>query len=111
MSKLKGANGVSEIVANMMDGNLVEMGCLKGLLNYDYEKGLSAIGIMDKMEIYGVKIAMLFHFCCNDDYEELLNVLLNAEVGILTKEEISENLSTPYPEPFQNLLTNGQLVE
>ena len=111
MSRIAEGNRIPEMIADMTDGNFGAINCLKGLLNYHLEKGLSAIRVMDEMEICGSKISMLFHFCCDDDYEQLLNVLTNAEIGILSKDEIANNLNQPYPEPFNNLLTGKELLQ
>ena len=83
----------------MAEGNPGALTCMIEMIN-SYESALEDIEYLERLEIYGSKIYMLWNDCCGRDIAKLRKTLKYFKSGIITKSEIHENLNRIRAIPF-----------
>ncbi len=92
---------VYNIIDNMSEGNPGAIECIIGLMeNSKKWIWLEYMETLDKFEIYGSKIYMIWNDSCQKDMNMFIKTIKAFQQGMFTKEEIQENLSKGYAEPF-----------
>ena len=89
-----------DVIITMSDGNLGAVTCMINMLQTDPSTALLDIIYFDSMEIYGSKIYMLWNDCCDRDMSRLKKTIQYLRSGVVSKEEIHENLNRVRAKPF-----------
>ena len=105
MARLAATDTVMDACVKMSDGNPGALTFCMALLN-ELPMGLLH---MDTIGLYGSQLYMLWNDCCGRDMGEVKKVIQNYCAGILTAQEIRDNVSQPYGNPFPNLKTVEEL--
>ena len=99
MAKINENMTIQDVLIAMSEGNPGALVCMIGMFETN-PLALFDIMFFDTMEIYGEKIYCLWNDCCNRDTVKFKQTLEYLKYGILSKEEIHENLNRPYAKPF-----------
>ena len=88
-----------EMIVTMSEGNPGAATCLMQMLQEDPMAMLDILWF-DSMEIYGSKIYMLWNDCCGRSMTKLKETIKYLKTGVVTKEQIHENLNRGYAKTF-----------
>lgn len=91
---------LEEVITIMSEGNPGALECI-GLMFLDepYDTALDLL-LLDKLEIYGCKLYMIWNDCCGRDVKKMRETIKAFRSKKFSKEEIHENLSQTYAKPF-----------
>lgn len=89
-----------EILANMSEGNQEALQFLTALVSADPLLALFYMLLLDKLGIYGYKIAILWKDCCEKDWIKWIKTLEAFRLGNFSKDHIHAKLELPAPTPF-----------
>lgn len=105
----------TDIIIKLSEGNPGAVSVVTEMMRKDDwdndAPGFTKILLLDSMGIYGDKIWMLYNDCCDRDLDQMNIVLCNWQMGKLTTQEISLNLSEGRGKPFNNLVPLDELYE
>ena len=90
--KLNAKMGTSDMIIAMAEGNPGALSCLIELVKTNY--GFLDLLVLDRMEVYGEKIYILWNDCCSRNMTVLKEYLRSFRRGEVSKEKIHETLST-----------------
>ena len=100
LNKLTPYMDLTTVISIMTEGNPGAAECI-GLMFLDdaYDTALDLL-LLDKLEIYGSKIYMLWNDCCGRDVQKMRKTISAFRNHKFTKEQIHENLSQVRAKPF-----------
>lgn len=98
--RINGYMSWPEVIEAMSEGNPGAIECI-GLMFLDepYDTALDML-LLDKLEIYGSKLYMLWNDCCGRDVQKMRKTIKAFRSHKFTKEQIHENLSQVRAQPF-----------
>lgn len=109
MGKLDIFGTIQDNFIKFSEGNPGALSTLFELLKQAQDKTALFLITLDRMELYGSHLYMLWNDCCNRDINKVIKILELYEREIITQKDIDERVKTVgYGKSFDDLIEESE---